>query len=231
MNRSAYLYSDKFIVLSPSYIDPFSSLYEVTTDKMEAIGNPLSFKKCASQYEIANKAKEILIVSRLEESQKRISMAIIAWSKIENLYSEWNLKIVGSGNDEEMYRKLVDKLKLEHVQFEGWQSPERYYEKASIFLMTSSIEGWPMTVLEAQQKGCIPIVMDSFSAIHDIIESGYNGIIVNNGSINEMVDAIQHLISNPQERYLMANNAVESSDKFSTEIIGHKWLSLYRSLL
>ena len=97
--------------------------------------------------------------------------------------------------------------------------------------MTSSIEGWPMTVLEAQQKGCIPIVMDSFSAIHDIIESGYNGIIVNNGSINEMVDAIQYLISNPQMCYLMAKNAVESTDRFSAEIIGHKWLSLYRSLL
>lgn len=231
MSRNACLFSDKFVVLSPSYITSFSSLYSVSTDNMEAIGNPLSFRKCASKHELANKAKEILIVSRLEESQKRISMAIIVWSKIEKLYPEWNLKIVGSGNDEDMYRNLVAKLKLKHVSFEGWQSPEKYYENASMFLMTSSIEGWPMTVLEAQQKGCVPIVMDSFSAIHDIIESGYNGVIVNNGSVYEMANAVQDLISNPQKCYLMAKNAVESADRFSTEIIGHKWLSLYRSLL
>ena len=45
-------------------------------------------------------------------------------------------------------------------------------------MMTSHIEGWPMTLLEAQQYGCVPIVYNTFAALSEIIENNVNGYII-----------------------------------------------------
>lgn len=97
--------------------------------------------------------------------------------------------------------------------------------------MTSVVEGWPMTLLESQQKGCVPIVMDTFSSLYDIVKSGYNGFIVKNGDINAMANEIQALINDKEYREQIALNAIKSTRRFSMNIIGEKWLNLYKSLL
>lgn len=37
--------------------------------------------------------------------------------------------------------------------------------------MTSAFEGFGMTLVEAQQYGVVPIVMDSYKSLHDIIKN------------------------------------------------------------
>jgi glycosyltransferase involved in cell wall biosynthesis len=49
--------------------------------------------------------------------------------------------------------------------------------------MTSTAEGWGMVLTEAQQMGVPVVAMDSFGALHDIIEDGYNGRIVPNNDL------------------------------------------------
>lgn len=230
-NRQAYFLADKFVLLSDSFFQPFQRFYKVDKIKMVAIGNPLSFPTEVSDADIQRKKNTILVVSRLEEGHKRISLILECWNKVAKANPDWNLQIVGTGIDETLYKKMVQKWKLQRVFFEGWQSPEKYYEAASIFLMTSVVEGWGMTILEAQQKGCVPIVMDTFSSLYDIINSGYNGFIVKNGDINAMANEIQTLINDKEYREQIALNAIKSIRRFSMNIIGEKWLNLYKSLL
>ena len=142
----------------------------------------------------------------------------------------WKLQIVGKGPSSELYKKMSKKLGLKNISFEGWQSPQTYYEKASIFLMTSAIEGWGMTLIEAQQMGCVPIAMNSFAALKDIIKDGQNGFVVENNNIVEMILKIEELITNQNKMYEMSLNAMHSVQKFVIEKIGAKWLDLYREL-
>ena len=230
-NRQAYFLADNFVLLSNFYIKPFQGYYKVDNSKMIAIGNPLSFSSEISNMKFQSKKRNVLVVARLEEGHKRISLVLKCWKKIEEHNLDWNLQIVGMGPDEFSWKKMVKKWGLQHVYFEGWQSPERYYEDASIFLMTSVVEGWPMTLLESQQKGCVPIVMDTFSSLYDIVKSGYNGFIVKNGDINAMANEIQALINDKEYREQIALNAIKSTRRFSMNIIGEKWLNLYKSLL
>ncbi|MDE7374627.1 MAG: glycosyltransferase, partial [Odoribacter sp.] len=148
--------ADKIVLLSASYIPDFlklAGLKETETTKFIAIGNCLSFSEEIQPS--PDKQKEVLIVGRLSDRQKRISTALKIWQSIEQsrCFQDWRLKIVGNGPDEPFYRHLVRKLRLQQVDFEGKQNPIPYYQQASIFLMTSSYEGFPMVLTEAQQLG------------------------------------------------------------------------------
>ena len=48
----------------------------------------------------------------------------------------------------------------------GQKNPEPYYNEASIFMMTSSFEGWGLTLTEAQQYGCVPLAFHSFASLN-----------------------------------------------------------------
>ena len=227
-NRESYLLADKLVLLSESFIEAFQKAYHVDNQKMVVINNPCSFSSFLENRPV--KDNVILVVSRLEEGAKRISLVLKCWSLLYLKYPNWKLQIVGKGPSSELYKKMSEKLGLKNVSFEGWQSPQVYYEKASIFLMTSAIEGWGMTLIEAQQMGCVPIAMNSFAALKDIIKDGQNGFIVKNNNINEMALKIEKLIMNQDKMYEMSLNAIQSVQKFSIEKIGAKWLDLYREL-
>ena len=41
---------------------------------------------------------------------------------------------------------------------------------------------FPMSIIEAQQNGVVPIVMDSFLSVHDIIDNDVNGVLISYGN-------------------------------------------------
>lgn len=222
--------TDKMVLLSNRFKEDFEKIYSFDNSKLTAIPNPLSYNTFFSMDKYGEKEKIILVVTRLNEMQKRISHILNIWSKIWFSYPEWRLVIVGYGPDLENYKRMVDTLKLQNLSFEGRSdSPEIYYQKASIFLMTSIWEGFAMTLLEALQYGCIPIAYDTFSAIHDII-NGNNGFIIPDNEMDIYIEKLKLLLDDYQLRENMARNAVESAHSFASDNIARQWITLFNSL-
>ena len=229
-----YQHTDKIVLLSPSYISIFTKIVKNANPNIFcSIGNPLSFDSIITEEVISQKRKEVLIITRLDERQKRISLSLKIWSIIEKTkqYSDWKLIIVGHGQDEEYYKKMVSNLNLKNVFFEGKQSPEPYYTRASIFMMTSAYEGFPLTITESLQSGVVPIVFDSYDSVHDVVSNEYNGLIVPNYNINAFADKLMYLMQNKDRRVEMAENAVESAKKFHMDNIIPQWLDLFQKIL
>ena len=122
------------------------------------------------------------------------------------------------------------KWELKDLSFMGHQDPLQYYQEASIFIMTSAFEGWPMTLMEAMPCGCVPIAFDSYSAVHDIIQSGRNGYVVPNDDIDEYVRVLKELMNNDTLRAELAANAQEDVQRFSRENIAKQWKTLLENL-
>lgn len=228
----SYIYkcSDKIVLLSPSYIPIFqhlSGISNIDLSRFIGIGNSLPFKENLHIEDIAQKHKEILLVGRLSERQKRLSTAFQIWQRIElsQLFPDWRLKVIGSGPDEMYYHHLAKKLKLKQVDFEGKQDPSPYYKKAAICLQTSAYEGFSMVIAEAQQMGVIPMVFDTYTAVHDIITHGRNGIIIPAGNNAAFVKQLSALMKDSETREKLAYNALTDCSKFSIENIIHQWLS------
>ncbi|MDR1406323.1 MAG: glycosyltransferase [Prevotellaceae bacterium] len=222
-------HADKVILLSDGYIAPFARYARLPcTAGLVAIGNSLSFDFFATSEEIKAKEKIVLIVARMDEDSKRISMALRIWRLVEKYgkSNDWKLVIVGSGDDEQYCRQWAQKRKLQNVVFEGKQNPVSYYRQASVFMMTSAHEGFPVTLLEALQMGVVPVAFDSFSAVHDIIQDGHNGLLVPNNDIKTYAAQLIRLMENEPLRHTMAQNAVESSGRFELSGVIKAWVTL-----
>lgn len=228
MYKTIYDKSDYIVLLSKEFIPVFGKLIKKTTlDKCVAIPNPLSFDIIENQDIIKNKQKEVLIVSRLYNQEKRIDLALKIWKTIEKSNKkDWKLIIVGSGFDEESLKTLSKKLKLNNVRFEGRQCSEKYYKTASIFMFTSKIEGWGLTLTESQQNGVVPIAFDSYQSIHDIIKDGYNGCLIPDRDIKAYAKKLLWLMDNDDERKSIAINALESCHRFTKDKIINDWIEL-----
>lgn len=173
-----------------------------------------------TKIEYSKKKNQVLIVSRFSESEKRILFALKAWKKIQQhiINNKWELIIVGFGKDESLYRDYVKLNKLQNVIFTGKQEPFKYYKESSIFLMTSAFEGFGLTLTESQQMGVVPIVMDSFPSLHDIVINGYNGIIVANNDVTSMAEALKDLIINENKRINLSINGFNYIKNFQLQI-------------
>lgn len=109
-------------------------------------------------------------------------MTIWKHIQLDKEFNEWHLYIVGDGKDKSFYLDFTRNNNIPNVHFEGRRYPIPYYKRASIFAMTSAFEGFPMSIIEAQQNGVVTIVMDSFLSVHDIIDNDVNGVLISYGN-------------------------------------------------
>lgn len=222
--------SDKFIFLSHSHIDSLFKYYHIdAVDKIKYIPNPLSFD-CSFDINLANKKKNVLIVSRLKEDQKRVGLSLLIWKELEKYnYNGWTLNVLGYGDDLDFYLDMVNKETIKNVHFCGHQNPIEYYKESSILIMTSPSEGFGMTLIEAKQMGCVPMAMSSiaFTSVYDIINDGIDGYVIASDDIKQYTEKLHHLMINDQLRMMMAKNGIEDSKRFLAGNIVDKWIEVF----
>ena len=173
---------------------------------------------------IPQKEPILLFVGRLDNRSKKLFTLIDIWYRLCKLYPQWKLIIVGDGPDKDV---LINKAKdISNIEFKGYQDPREYYEKASIFCMTSIFEGFPMCLTEAMQFGCVPIAFDSFSAVYDIIKPGETGELVKSFDKKEYVGKLIHLIDDETYRKKLSKNAFQYVKRYDIANILPKWIEL-----
>lgn len=226
---------DKYVFLSKGFLNDYLQLRPNSPykDKLDYCNNPSTYNTKYQISDLKNKENIVLFVGRMEETHKQVSKILRIWSKIEHdgRFDNWSLNLVGSGSDEDLYHRLAIKLNLKTAFFLGHKNPLEYYKKAKIFLMTSRLEGWGMTLVEAQSNGVVPIVLDTFSSCHDIIENKENGIIVEMHDIDGYVNNLKQLMIDDRACELMAKNGLETCKQFSVNKIADKWMSIFQELL
>ncbi|MBP3614839.1 MAG: glycosyltransferase [Bacteroidaceae bacterium] len=230
-----YLYneSDKYVTLSPTHFPYLKSLLQLETyNKLYAINNTLTFPDISSPEILDYKDKTVLLVARLSEVHKKISVALKVWKNIsrKSKYLDWTFKIVGDGQDMQRYKDYVKKNRVERVSFEGEKNPEPYYSKASLFLMTSPSEGWGLTITECLQRGVVPVIMNTSPVFSEIVVNNKCGILVENYNIEEFQNAVEKLMDDAALRSTMAVNALKRAELFSKENTLKKWKELIENI-
>ena len=231
-----YRESDRFLVLSPSYVDDFKRFTSLTdTGHLQVQTNPITVEQDGFEYEVDKKQKEIIYVGRLDFVQKRVYRVIDTWNYLEERFPDWRLTIVGDGDDRRNLENHVKALGLKRVKFEGFQKPVPYYKRASILLLTSDFEGFPLVLAECMSFGVIPAVYNSYSAVGDIIADGKDGIVIPFHKVGFKADEAAELLSGIMEddgkREAIAQAAIEKSKEYSVERIYEEWEKVFDGLL
>jgi glycosyltransferase involved in cell wall biosynthesis len=223
-----YRRCDRYVLLSPSFLPEFSQLIgQRKTPKAIAIPNPLSFEVTSEEAGGFVKKREALMVTRLDEPQKRISTALMVWQAIEKDDRDgWTLKIIGDGPDAAALRDMARKMGLKRVVFLNRQDPLPHFKSASIFFMTSRAEGWGVTLTEAMQTGTVPIAFDAYASLRDIVDHGETGIIVRNGDIAAFAKETIRLMEEAARRQAMATRALEACQRYRLEAVLDQWVEI-----
>lgn len=234
----AYIYrhSDLFLVLSPSYIEEFKRFTGVSDDRyLQVLTNPITVEHDGYEYAFNEKQKEIIYVGRLDFVQKRVYRVIDTWNYLEERFPDWRLTIVGDGEDRENLENHVKYLGLKRVSFEGFQKPIYYYKRASILLLTSDFEGFPLVLAECMSFGVIPAVYNSYSAVCDIIDDGKDGIVFpyhkNGYQAEEAAGMIANIMKDDGKREQMALAAIKKSKEYSVEKIYSEWERVFNGCI
>ena len=231
--QNAYSFGNAVILLSESYIPAYQDFAHLNENrKLYSIPNCLPFEYSITDGEIDAKSNSVLVVGRMVDFPKRISMILKMWKKIEQHpdVKDWNLDIVGDGPDLESFKTLANKLELSRCSFHGRQDPVNYYRRASLFIMASEFEGFPMTLVEAQMMGCVPIVFDTFSSLCEVVADNVNGRIIPKDDSISFVSSTIALMNNPAERHRLLKKGLEDCQQFSKKNVCDRWYNLIKSL-
>lgn len=172
--------------------------------------------------------KRILCVGRLQE-QKGYDMLIDAFSLIAERCVDWIIDIYGDGPDKKMLTDIIHERNLDDRVIINPPKDNIYaeYQNSDFFVLSSRFEGLPLVLGEAMSCG-IPCV--SFRCKYgpeDIIRDGHNGLLVEDGNIEQLGEKIFWMLSHTGERLRMGEQAREDIQQYEKTVIMRKWLELF----
>ena len=146
-----------------------------------AIPNALSWP--VSDEPAALTSKVVVAAGRLEP-QKAFARLIKAYAPIATTRPDWRLDIYGTGSQQQDLQRRIDELGIgDAVHLCGFtkQMPE-VLAAASIFVMSSIREGFPMVLLEAMSHGLPMVSYDCPRGPGEMIRDGENGRLILTGT-------------------------------------------------
>lgn len=220
---------DKVIMLCDDYIGEFCSIYNIPDSyrgKMAAIPNPLPSAYSESGIpDFAAKKDVILFVGRLS-AEKNIGMILDAWKLLHDKLQKWELKIVGDGPMRDVLERKAAGMNLRNVIFTGFtDNPEKFYSEAKMLLLVSMYEGFPMSLIEAQRFGTVPVAYPASAGVASIIRDG-GGVPVRKRNAESLAEEILELAADPHMQEDLCSSVYRKSREYDITAIAEKWNSL-----
>lgn len=140
--------------------------------------------------------------------------------------------IIGDGPMNNECRELVENITDVSIEMLGYQEniPE-YLSAMDIFVLPSSIEGFPLSILESYAMG-LAVVASRVGAVPDVVEDGVNGYTVEPGSKAEIAKRLDELAVNAK---LLADmkqkNREVAESKYSIERLSSRYSTMYKGIL
>jgi len=157
------------------------------------------------QLGVDEEAEIILFVGRLAP-EKELESLIEAFAQIASQRERVRLVLVGDGPLRNALQTLVEKRGLrQQVAFPGPLPASevlRWLQAADIFALVSSVEGLPVSLIEAMAVG-LPSVVSDIPASTQLIESGSNGLVAKLRDAGSLSRALLRLLEDPEMRACM----------------------------
>ena len=160
------------------------------------------------------KENSIVWVARLID-WKHPEMAVEVGKRLKEAGYQFQLNIIGVGVLEESLKELIEKENLQdYIHMLGSMSPEQvrlYMEQSEIFLFTSdSNEGWGAVLNESMNSACAIVAHKAIGSVPFVVQDGKNGLVYENGNIDQLYDQVVYLLNHGEERKAMQKEAYKT---------------------
>lgn len=204
-----------------------TAFWQRNANRIEVIPNMLTIiPKAVSDYGV----KRVISAGRYM-SEKGFDRLLKAWNLINKLYSDWHLYIFGNG-DRLPYQQIVDQLLLNnnvHLMPATNDIAEEF-SNSSIYVMSSRHEGFGLVLAEAMSCGLPCVSFDCPYGPREIIYDGEDGLLVEDGNIEELAEKIMFLMSSTKVRETMGVKARNNIARYEPKVIMQKWINLFQNI-
>jgi teichuronic acid biosynthesis glycosyltransferase TuaC len=233
--RNVLNYASKVIAPSPRLAKAVASKFGIEPCLIGYGINILDVIRAKSELLSNYKNWRILLsVSRLIKT-KGIDFNIYALKSLVNKHKNLLYIIVGDGPERYNLEKLVQSLDLtKYVRFAGampYNKVMEYMAICEVFTLPSWQETFGLVYIEAMAHGK-PVVAIQGQGVDGIVIHGETGLLVKPRDINSLVEALDFLLSHPDEARAMGERAREVVlANYTWEKNAEKTIEVYREVL
>lgn len=216
-----YMFADGIVLQTESNKAYFGKTVQ---KKSKVIYNPVDMKEYVGMALQSEKKNVIVTAGRLMP-QKNQTMLIHAFEKISKKYPEYRLMIYGEGPSRKDLEALIEKLELQTRVFLPGNVNDLHerMKTAKLFVLSSDYEGMPNALIEAMCLG-LPVISTKVSGTAELVLEEKNGILVDCKNEEQMVEALERMLEDPQKQKLYATENVKLAEKLRIDMIVEQWI-------
>lgn len=165
----------------------------VASSRISVVYNPIDVNVPVVADVAENDPVTFLYIGRIQwEQQKNLQELFNA---LRRLHGNWQLIVIGSGEDEQV-KLFIKQFHLEHhVKLLGWQSnPWTKVEAVSCSVLSSKFEGLPMGLIESLTRGIPCVASDCPTGPADLIKPMENGFLYKMGDVSQLAELLQKFV-------------------------------------
>lgn len=155
--------------------------------------------------------KKYFLFAAYITANKGYAHLLKACKQVFEVYPEWKLVICGVG-EEKAVTQLITELNLsDNVELLGWiegNQKKRIFQEAWSYCMTSQMEGFPMSVLEAIAYG-VPVISTKVGCLPELFTSEKDILFYDFGDTNELASLLLRIIEQRELRSKLREGATE----------------------
>jgi len=225
-SRILYKNVEALICVSRAIEEKAKKLYQFKNTI--TIYNPFFISQEELKKEVFEPKKVILFFGRFEEKVKNFTLMLEAFSQSKIYEKGFYLHLMGAGNDLDFIQKKIAALNLiEYVQILPFkENPFDEVRAAKFTILTSNFEGFPLSIVESLALGTPVIAVDCNSGPREIIQNGFNGLLVKNHNPKAFAEAMNRFADNSELYNFCKKNAAESVKHLSLKNISEQWKNL-----
>ena len=174
---------------------------------------------------------EIAWWGRLQQATKQVRDLIEIAAELDKRAVDFHLSIIGPDSRDLTAAQLTVAAERagvsDRITLTGPQHGEQLaasIEQADLFISTSAIEGYPLTLIEAQAHG-LPVVMYELGWLA-ALENNDGAIRVPQGDKSGMAEAIARLVADPETYHARSAGSLQAAKR----ALGHSFADLYMQL-
>jgi glycosyltransferase involved in cell wall biosynthesis len=217
--------AESVVVFTEEQRQSVQAKYRVDPRRIAVIPNGVERSFFESPTRRLRARPRLLFVGRLAV-QKNIPLLLHA---LDGISEQFETTVVGDGDLESQLRDTTKRLHLQNVTFHGRADGPALldlFHRADVFVLPSEREGMPLVLLEAMAMG-LPIVATDISGNRDVVIDGVNGRLVPLNDVAAMRKTLLELVADPSEYVRMSLSAQSLAQRFSWEVVGEEFETLY----
>jgi GalNAc-alpha-(1->4)-GalNAc-alpha-(1->3)-diNAcBac-PP-undecaprenol alpha-1,4-N-acetyl-D-galactosaminyltransferase len=156
--------------------------------------------------------------------QKGFDVLIRAFAAVASDFPEWSLEIFGEGPERPSLEVLVERLELSNrVRLPGCRELKDHLPSAGVFVVSSRFEGFPNVLAEAMAHGSAVISTRCRGGASELVHDGIDGRLVAVDDATALANALQELLSAPDERRRLGTAARAVCERFHVTRVLDLW--------